>query len=442
MSAKKYMIFMMVLDKNVFGDRLYKITDTTAFGRDSLNRITKYIKINGVSVGETNNSNLNLTPTLEICYTFYVVGGEIMSCPPDVDHCIQLIEMEACIDYEMGGGGGIGSGGTGSNGTGSTGTGGTGTGSTGSGGSNTPGGGSCGNCGGWTPIVYHPAILYVMTTISNDDPDWFAQSVSHTQLAIKVQNYLIQNSNSAQAISLSQVHCYKMMSDPAYLSFVNNHMNYNIQNVYYAYQTEVINDVTNPCLLSVISEIGVSGYKSTLLNLFQDHLFNQKSPYRIKFQQSISVIGNSGEQVYARNEPIVDLPDGKKQITITLNKTLLNSGVSKEYIGAIIVHELLHGMFLTSDSYNSLSQEEQHLKFFNSYTIGIGMSLKELFPSLTDVDATALALEGLDDVTFPGGNISPTLNGTAETNYGMGLIYAKNQANKYKNPSSGFGTYC
>jgi hypothetical protein len=441
MSPKRFMIFMMALDKNVFGDRLYKITDTTAFGKSIQNRNTKYVTINDVSIGTTSNANLVSPLTLEICYITYEVGGQIDGCDPGADHCLSFIATEHCTDYDVSGigGGGGGNGSTGGPGPGTGSTGNTGNGNTGGG--NTPGGGTCVNCGGWTPTVYHPAILYVTTTISNDDPDWFAQSASHTQLAINVQNYLIQNSNSAQAISLSQAHCNKMMTDPAYLAFVNNHTNENIQNVYYNYDTEVEENLINPCLKSIINTITKEKHQSILFSMYNKS--QQISGFKVKFkyEEVTSLPGNATGKTTATYtiDNITGAIKGST-VTIKLNSSQLN-GKSKEYITSVVLHEICHGLILIGMEIGTLpATTDHHKEMVNAFYIkAIYESLIELYPTAIDSHMKDLAIGGLPDVVT-----LPDITSKIETIFpGINIYNAYNVTiPSYFNPLTGNGTPC
>jgi hypothetical protein len=219
MSPKRFMIFMMALDKNVFGDRLYKITDTTAFGKSIQNRNTKYLKINDVSIGTTGNANLVAPLTLEICYITYEVGGQIAACPPGAEHCISLIAIAHCTDYDLSGigGGGGGNGSTGGPGPGSTGN--TGNGNTGGG--NTPGGGPCVNCGGWTPVL--TGINYLIQTLSLTPAEIIFLN-QHPFLKEQLYYYNSVSPNWEKIVTSKQF-IFELMADPSYLLFCQNQSN-------------------------------------------------------------------------------------------------------------------------------------------------------------------------------------------------------------------------
>ena len=112
---------------------------------------------------------------------------------------------------------------------------------------------------------------------------------------------------------------------------------------------------------------------------------------------------------------------------------------SKEFIATVILHELTHSFY--SINVPTSTEYQQHLSIFGGSALKIGQSLIELFPNLTPVDATALALTGLDDVILDAnGNPDPTRNTYAETNYGMGVVFARNRGLEYSNGTK--GTHC
>lgn len=130
-------LLLMQLDKNVFGDRLYKIKDTAAFGKDDLNREIKFVKINSGTAGKLfskkdgQTDQLFTLVTFTYCYTAWVPGGHLTGCDPEDPNCITLVPVTTCSTFsfwaeviEDQGGGGTGNGGGGEPGGGSGGGGG------------------------------------------------------------------------------------------------------------------------------------------------------------------------------------------------------------------------------------------------------------------------------------------------------------------------------
>lgn len=282
------------------------------------------------------------------------------------------------------------------------------------------------------PIPYYP----IPTTIEQKT----SYLIQHLNLSLAQQSNLTLYLNEAD-INILFEYSFNQNSSTAnnyaiwVLDFLANNPTNSFKNVFYAYQTKVESEVTNPCIQSVISNIGEIGCSSALLKLYQSKSFTQNSAYKIKFKQDASLIGNSGQQVYGKTDPIVTLPNGKKEITIHLNTTLLSS-TAKEFIATTIVHEITHSLY--SIQFPTSTESQQHLGIFQAGdAIPIAQAVQEIYPSLSNVDAVALALQGLDEITFPNGIIDLDRNAYAEQNYGMGVVYARNKAFEYINGTQG-----
>ena len=138
-SARSQSLLLMTLDKNVFGERLYKITDTAAFGNDSVNRSIRYVNINSSATSRAARqgavSKTQIWIQITYCYSFWVdqYQGQLHSCAPGASNCNEYVLETDCETYSYwaneSGGGGTGGGTGGGNGNGSGGGGGNGSGS-------------------------------------------------------------------------------------------------------------------------------------------------------------------------------------------------------------------------------------------------------------------------------------------------------------------------
>ena len=144
MSAKDLALFLMKTDKSVFGNRVYKLTDTTIFGRNYQDKTIMYLQLSTNS-----NQSSNLFATVEVCYTQYVPinNGQLTGCPPGPD-CPQYTSQYVCDNYTVWVDDDWGGGGDGGTGPGGTGTGGT------SGGGGSTGGSTPPTCGGSQPVPF------------------------------------------------------------------------------------------------------------------------------------------------------------------------------------------------------------------------------------------------------------------------------------------------
>ena len=126
LSPKSVALLIATLDQNVFGERKYKIIDTTTFGTNDSGKYIKYfqpLSINQVSSSTQNN--LYYTVSLIYCYNEWTQSdkGQLIGCPPGPT-CTDYTLTTKCTTYSYlayyddGGGGSGGTGGTGTGGGG------------------------------------------------------------------------------------------------------------------------------------------------------------------------------------------------------------------------------------------------------------------------------------------------------------------------------------
>jgi hypothetical protein len=126
LTKAQFALTLMNLDRSVFGNRLYQLTDTTIFAHE-----VRYIQLNPVqnnrALSSGRSSLLEWLYTYTICWTDYVPinNGQVVGCAPG-PNCPFYTAQESCIEisWTSGGGGGTGGGsgpigGTGSGGNGS-----------------------------------------------------------------------------------------------------------------------------------------------------------------------------------------------------------------------------------------------------------------------------------------------------------------------------------
>ncbi|MFZ4770081.1 MAG: hypothetical protein ACOYLO_07850 [Ferruginibacter sp.] len=124
-SSRAQSLLLMNLDRNVFGERLYKITDTVAFGKNAAQQYPRYIKL---SNNNYSANNLMVAVTITYCYEYWYDShqGQLIGCPPGPS-CSDWSLGYTCDDYVFwayvedeggvgGSGAGTGSGGAGNNG--------------------------------------------------------------------------------------------------------------------------------------------------------------------------------------------------------------------------------------------------------------------------------------------------------------------------------------
>jgi hypothetical protein len=111
MGKRGLALLLMSLDKNVFGNRLFLITDSSLFG-DS-DRRAKYIRLDREPQAKEIKAKY-VYHTLTVCYSQFVPANQaqVVGCPPDSPDCNGYVEEFICVSeswlsWEDDDGGGI-----------------------------------------------------------------------------------------------------------------------------------------------------------------------------------------------------------------------------------------------------------------------------------------------------------------------------------------------
>jgi hypothetical protein len=456
-TAENFAVLIMNLDKNVFGYNKFTILDSNLFKQN--NKKALFVKLDTSS--QNSGSNLMNTDCLDATITWntcpYTPGncsgpnGTCDNCP---DYCTSSIHWTYCPPSGSPGDGGVPSGG--------------------------PWGGPSGNppptgSGGWapapTPIITNSAILYLVTNmgLNSNESAWFTSSIQKTLRATEIQNYLIQHNNSSDAIAFCWLHLNLMMSDPLYFNFVNTHPS-DIQTAYYAYLTEVENNlVNNSCLKSVTNAITKAKLQTLVYDLFkkeQATAASAKPKFKIKFnfEEVTSLTDNAPaatQDGYTYSSPTTI--SGAVMI-IKLNTTAL-AGKSKEWITSVILHELCHAIkkaIAVNASFPNPpiapTQAEEHSSMIlTKAPLYIYSNLMLIFPNATDATPLEIATKNSDmkdlsigsfaDVLFSNDTLSNNFLKLQirDTNYFPGINISKAYDSiipAYKNLTNGKGTIC
>lgn len=196
--------------------------------------------------------------------------------------------------------------------------------------------------------------------------------------------------------------------------------------------------VTNPCVNSVINEIGQTGCQSYLLKLYQQFFSSPKiDKYKFTFVENNSLVGNSGNPV-ASHTNINALANGVKEAVITINPTFLQNA-SKEFIATVLIHEITHA-FISFQNPNS-TETQQHTSMFYNDVDKIADAVRELYPSLSIQNSRAMALQGMDEILFDFTTTPVSVyndkNQTALNQYLMNIADSRNLSLPFFNGTAG-----
>ena len=407
-NAEYYAIFFMTLTKNVFGYKKFKITDPDLFKDGNKKNIS--VTIDNAFTNSNGAKNLlsscaTTTISWQDC-PYTICNGEGGSCD-GCDECTSSISWTYC----GGDGGGWPTGGGGGN-TGGSDGGGSSSGGGSSGGGSSGGSSSGGGSSGWAPIVFNPAVTYIITTMGADgnEPAWFASSMENTIRAVEIKNYLVQHNNSAEAIDFCWLHLTKMMNDPTYLNFVDSHPN-DIQSAYYSYLTEVENDlVNNPCLKGITNAITKGKHQTLVYDLFKKEQATAKPKFPLKFR--FEEVASLPSPAATQDGYLYDSPTTISAgiMIIKLNTGAL-AGKSREWITSVILHELCHAI-TKAITVNAnfpkpipvITQEDEHKEMIKKkYPLDIYNNLTQIFPNANVEEMKDLAVGGFAGVLFSNG---------------------------------------
>jgi hypothetical protein len=199
-----------------------------------------------------------------------------------------------------------------------------------------------------------------------------------------------------------------------------------------------IDNLTDPCLTEAKAKITNSNLKNFINKLYNSSYVNNTGS-NLSWNQVSSIPGGGPAQS--------GLSGNTWMVELSLS-FLQTYGPSQEYVGAVMLHEIVHAFIQKHYSYlgvNGDNWTHHSLMFFN-WTNHLRDALKEAF-NLSDQTATALALGGISDVLNfsynPNGQntaFRDFMNNFALTNYNISLNTAQTVQNLHKNGA--LGTDC
>ncbi len=193
------------------------------------------------------------------------------------------------------------------------------------------------------------------------------------------------------------------------------------------------NNLTDPCLKNQMSNIENLSPFSPIGEKLNPFIYGNVN---LEFDQSINPpIGKEGAD--AGTTPVFLDANGLPKIITTFYRYTLDYA-SKEYVTAVMLHEILHAYILSSypPPATPPSQLDQHIEIAQNYINDIISALHSIFPSLDSTTLAALALGGMGDIA----ESNPALWNNICNQYGVTPAIVKDANKKYQNRD--LGTIC
>lgn len=197
----------------------------------------------------------------------------------------------------------------------------------------------------------------------------------------------------------------------------------------------VIDDLSDPCSKNTKNLITDISCGTFLSKLFQSSFSNQGSTYNINFRQDQFRLGPTGYLLDAFSE----FSSSTNTFSIYLNTNQINV-YSKEYVGSIILHEIIHAFLSTQNP--PVPDVDQHGEMVKSWITHMSTLMQAAF-GISEIDANALAINGTGKAIYGDGITPPnTWNNFIHNSYGLYPSQFSSIAQDYKEKTNGKGTNC
>jgi hypothetical protein len=209
--------------------------------------------------------------------------------------------------------------------------------------------------------------------------------------------------------------------------------------------SEIINDFSNPCIVAAKNKL-----PNINLNIFANSLYfyplSQSYNWKIVFEENRNLVDQNGNPREADSYPIIS----NNEWHISLNPMFWEHAnlpnTTQETAGVDILHEIIHGfIYIYKDHFNLnvLNTFTSHEVMFQNFIAVMSSTLQSSY-GISELDAKALALSGLDDVLQKEYTAAGTLsqynaayNQFAITHYGISIPNADVIYNQYLNGIKG-----
>lgn len=199
---------------------------------------------------------------------------------------------------------------------------------------------------------------------------------------------------------------------------------------------KILND---SCFIKTVNSITDARIKNKVLTMFAQTFTGFGGHTNIEFIEDATMVNSDGSPRASKSN--VGDPH---QWVVSLNPNY-SSTASNEFWVSVIIHEVEHGFISIYKAQNPpLTLEEQHEIMFTKLIDEMSALIMDMFPGMTQHDADALALGGLDQVLKEEVNgdyvFIQKFNAYALSHYNISLQDAEDTRNSYKDGTK--GTLC
>ncbi|MEJ7823769.1 MAG: hypothetical protein WKF85_15720 [Chitinophagaceae bacterium] len=192
------------------------------------------------------------------------------------------------------------------------------------------------------------------------------------------------------------------------------------------------------CLIKLVENITDIKLKNEISKLYQQTFIGYGDRVNLTVTEINTLFDENGSPKFSESLVI----PSKYEWVVNINKSF-TSYSSNEFMGFGILHELVHSfVFLYANKANvPLTDFDSHIIIFENWVNQIRDALIEIY-SVNSSDATALALQGMDDIlmksiTSDKINFKNKFNQFAIAKYGMNLYTAANIRIQYETGQKG-----
>jgi hypothetical protein len=183
---------------------------------------------------------------------------------------------------------------------------------------------------------------------------------------------------------------------------------------------EIEDDLTDTCFKKALIKVSQRNFTDTISKVMQSLVQNSRILVKVSQAESVTVRGQEVDGV--TKDYKYDTETHNFEATIVINAGILNSA-SQEYTASTIVHETLHA-WLQFIAGRITDHDKNHENLATNFVVPMANLYKNVYPNITNKEATALAWGGLQGTALWNSSLSSE---SFSVNDGTTMSYAEMQ---------------